>query len=91
MGTPLERIDALAAHFTIQILPVCEKFKATPPADPKSRAQCHKKLEEAAMQQVILKLDAMDLDGDDVARKRRKEVTDQVMHVLTGMDEKLQS
>ena len=88
-GGPMERLNSLGMHFTTELLPLCSKFTASPPSDPKKREDEHRKLTETVMQQVILKLDEVDTQGEEEPRARRKELVRHVQNVLKEMDGRL--
>ncbi|KAB5576100.1 BAG domain-containing protein [Coniochaeta sp. 2T2.1] len=88
-GGPLEKLNSIGMHFTTKLLPLCLKFTAEPPSDAKKREDEHRRISETVMQQVILKLDEVDTQGDDEARARRRELVRHVQSVLKEMDGRL--
>ncbi|KAK5731893.1 hypothetical protein LTR17_010968 [Elasticomyces elasticus] len=88
-GTPLTAMDkmhALRDKFASEYLPQAQSFIAHPPPDQSKRDFDHKRLSETILAQILLKLDAVETEGDPDARATRKELVRQVQAVLTELD-----
>lgn len=88
-GGPVDKINNIGQHFTEKLLPLALQFTASPPTDPKKREDEHRRISETVMQQVILKLDGIDTEGQDEARAKRRELVRYVQGVLKDMDTRL--
>lgn len=84
--TPLETFDAILSNYRTNILPKCTSFTTHPPTDEKTRDFEYKKLTETVLQQVIFKLDAIEIDGDEELRAKRKQLVKETQNILSKLD-----
>lgn len=84
--TPLDMLDALSHTFHSELVPKCKHFLAHPPSDAKSRDMEYKRLSETIFAQVMLKLDAVETEGDEGLRTRRRELVKETQSILADLD-----
>jgi hypothetical protein len=82
----MAKLDELRAEFTGKWLPLSRQFIAAPPADPKKKEEEHRKLSESVLQQILLKLDGVETDGNPEIRARRKEQVKEAQALLKELD-----
>ncbi|KAL5388681.1 hypothetical protein DPSP01_002786 [Paraphaeosphaeria sporulosa] len=85
--TPMGKLDVLASKFHTEYVPLCVKYMQNPPEEPAKRQFEYKKLSETIMTQILLKLDGVEVEGDQDARMRRKELVREVQGMLNKLDE----
>ena len=84
--TPSEKLDEISRNFHTQFVPKCVQFTSNPPSDTKVRDFEYKKLSESILAQIILKCDAVETDGDEGLRARRKELVKETQAMLNSLD-----
>jgi hypothetical protein len=69
-----------------KLIPPCVKFITGPPADPEKRADEHRRHSELILQHVILKLDNLDVEGNDSIRAMRRNLVKEAQEMLDKLD-----
>ncbi|KAL6817327.1 BAG domain-containing protein [Trichoderma sp. SZMC 28015] len=86
-----KQIKDLTDEFNSRWLPRCRRYIESPPRDYNKRNDDHRMLSESVMQQILLKLDGVDTQGDHELRQLRKELVRQVQNVLKQLDDAKES
>lgn len=84
--TPLGALEAISYTFQTTFMPKCRQFMSHPPVEVKAREMEYKKLSETILTQIIMKLDAVETEGDEGLRAKRKELVRETQAVLTELD-----
>ncbi|KAK0650975.1 BAG family molecular chaperone regulator 1B [Lasiodiplodia hormozganensis] len=85
--TPMDKLQELSSKFHTTLVPMCVQFLSNPPQDAAKLEFDHKRLTETVLAQVLLKLDAVETQGDEAARAKRKELVKECNNMLSRLDE----
>ncbi|KAL9618032.1 MAG: hypothetical protein Q9160_007221 [Pyrenula sp. 1 TL-2023] len=86
-GSPQGKVDQLASTFHTSWVPKCVQYLNNRPANAKSIEQEHKRLTVSIEEQIMLKADEIELQGDPNARQERKKLLNEVQLMLKSLDE----
>ncbi len=86
---PIAKLNSISETFRDKYLSACLDFTRNPPENPAERKTKHGTLALTVEQQVLSKLDAVDANNEERVKARRKELVNEVLNVLKGMDEAL--
>lgn len=86
LDTPVKKVEQLASTFHTQWVPKCVQFLMHPPPEAKVREQEHKRLSESILDNIMLKADNIDLEGDAEARAQRKTLLNEVNGMFKKLD-----
>ena len=81
-----EKIDAMEKVMYTQYFPECSAFLDSPPSDPKVRETEYKRLSEALITNVLLKIDLVETDGEAATRSRREALIQECQDILNNLD-----
>lgn len=85
-STPVEALAMIADTFHNTFLPQVHGFMQHPPKDEKSRDFEYKKLGEAILTQILMKLDGVETEGNEGLRAKRKELVRETQGWLNDLD-----
>ncbi len=84
--TPIEEVDFLTHKFRTELVPQGLEFISNTPTDAKKRDLEYRRSSETILTQILLKLDAVETEGDMEARARRKELVSEAQSFLNDLD-----
>lgn len=85
-STPAEALAMIADTFHTTFLPQADNFMQRPPKEQKSRDFEYKKLSEAILTQILMKLDGVETEGNEGLRAKRKELVRETQGWLNDLD-----
>lgn len=86
LNAAFDELNNIAQYFQAMLRPLCTRFIASPPSDPKRKTFEHQQLAEGIMNQVMLRLDAVEADGSDEIREKRRALIRETQYVLDELD-----
>lgn len=84
--SPLGKVQALASAFHTQWLPPATRFLLSPPSDPDAKRKEFLKLTEGILNQIVIKADGIESEGNADARNLRKSLVNEANSVLSQLD-----
>ncbi|SPN98702.1 uncharacterized protein DNG_01746 [Cephalotrichum gorgonifer] len=83
----LEKLKKTKEYYDNDLAPLVLAYIRDPPADKGKSEEQHRRLTETILQQVVLKLDAVEPNGDEVIRSKRKALVRRMQDVMAELDE----
>ena len=87
----MEKLENVAATYNSTFVPLCNKFLQTQYPNVATMQKDHTAITDGVLAQIILKLDDVDIQGDEVARIRRKGLIDDVQGTLAKLDNRIRA
>jgi len=84
--TPYEELEFLANKFRTELVPQGLEFISDTPDETKQRDFEYNKISETILTQILMKSDAVDIEGDENAQRMRKELTREAQGFLDVLD-----
>jgi len=84
--SPLDKLGELSNLYRTQFEPLCTQFLRSPPADARARDLEYKRLSEIVLTQVIMKTDAIETEGNQELRDRRRALVKETQAMLHSLD-----
>ncbi|EEH19866.2 hypothetical protein PABG_02125 [Paracoccidioides brasiliensis Pb03] len=85
--SPQAKLSLLSEYFHSTLKPLLNEYVEHTPTDQKTRDFEHRKLSETTMAQLILKVDGIEIDGDEEVRQQRRTLILTVQNALKRIDE----
>ena len=85
----MQKLEDVASTYNLTYVPLCNRFLQTPFPSLEAIQKEHAVISEGLMAQVILKLDDVDIQGDEVARIRRKGLIEEIQYAQGKVDDRL--
>ncbi|KIM99087.1 hypothetical protein OIDMADRAFT_166712, partial [Oidiodendron maius Zn] len=85
-STSMEQLVAISRQLHSRIIPLCIKFIAQPPRKEQQRVREGKELVELVISKILMKLDAVEVVGDDEAGSRRRSLAKIASKVVSDLN-----
>ena len=79
-------MEILEKYFDEVIEPLCLDYIEAPPVEQRARDFEHRRINETTMQQLMLKADEIDVEGDEYVRQRRRALIGKIEQLLKVVD-----